>query len=286
MIFVSDHTQLKIVPTEQSVAYTQKINSEIFCKDRRQEQSLEKQICVGITSCEGDFFNVSIHTKKLKLQLDSVLKKQEDLSTEISTVIDMIQFSMNHQGKLFSILNHEEIVHKWYGIKENLCKYYKGQATERYLIGLEKKILNHDKLLNDCEQYRLYGLLFNEMYNGTYTNDGVEGAVRERDLQNAVYQLPLVINEKVLFQAENDIEILLRIDGKLNPEQPYYSKINNLFTRKNIQSIQGIKLDQYEGSYKYHKKNSFLNKIDLNIATSYGQEYYKKQQYSIKRETE
>jgi len=281
--FIEEETSLGVLPTFGIVTYHQKIHSQIRCKGRLEKQTLEREIKVEILPYNPMFFTVKIVTEKTILELDSTLKKQENLSKEIFGIIDTIEFRMNWRGELIEIVNHPEIINKWRILKPYLKEKYTGQAVERYLIGIDKKIVNHDKLLSDCLQYRLYGLLFNDMY-GTHRNDIEYVNDRVRVLGNMVYQLPLTVREKVMLKEEDQKKVALHITGVLDKEQPYITKIQNLFKRKNIVNPEAVVLTRYHGAYTYNKKTALFDSISMNIITRYGLEYKKTQSYELKRE--
>jgi len=281
--FIEEQVALEILPTPEVITYHQRIESEVSFRNRTEKQLLDKEIEVAIVAYNPMFFTVKIDTKNINLQLDSILKKQEDLTKEVYGVLENIEFRMNWRGELIEIVNHQEIVEKWKHQKPKLKERYSGQAVERYLIGLEKKIQHHDKLLADCLQYRLYGLLFNDLF-GHHSNDPNEVQKRVRILGNAVYQLPLSIREKVVLEEEGAEKVILGISGTLDKEQPYATKIRNLFQRKNSMSPNGIELAAYNGAYSYDKKTGVFDTVALNIETTYGEDYKKIQNYQLTQE--
>ncbi|AXT54703.1 hypothetical protein D1815_02645 [Aquimarina sp. AD1] len=281
--FIEDQVAISILPISGIVNYHQKIHSEINCRNRLEQQKLTKDMEVQILECNPMFFTVKIVTKNIEMQLGSLLKKQENLTKEIYGILKSIEFRMNWKGELIEILNHREIIDTWKSYKPKLKERYRGQAVERYLIGVEKKILHHDKLISDCLQYRLYGLLFNDLF-GYHSNDPKEAQSRTRVHGNMVYQLPLSIREKVLLQKEDDHNTLLSISGVLDKEQLYAAKIQNLFKRKNILDANTIKLTDYKGEYRYDKKMGVFDSVTLNIVTEYGENYRKIQNYQLKQE--
>lgn len=281
--FIEEQIALGILPTSKGVIYHQRIESEINYRNRIEKQILNKEIEVSIVAYNPMFFTVKIGTKNMNLQLDSILKKQENLTKEVYGILENIEFRMNWRGELIEIVNHKEIVENWKNKKPKLKERYKGQAVERYLIGLEKKIQQHDKLLADCLQYRLYGLLFNDLF-GHHSNDSKEVQCRERILGNAVYQLPLSIREKVLLEEEGAEKVMLGISGTLDKEQPYATKIRNLFQRKSSIDPNGMRLETYKGAYRYDKKTGIFDAAALNIVTTYGEDYKKTQNYTLEQE--
>ncbi|GAA4107044.1 hypothetical protein GCM10022393_01950 [Aquimarina addita] len=284
MLYTYDQAVLKIKPLLEPVTYVQKINSVINCFEYSEKQELDRKMEVTIHPLDHQFFKITIKTTMHQVILNSVLKKQENFNREISGVLNTMEFKINQQGELLQILNHSEIIAKWNILKSKLKTHYVGQASERYLIGIERKIRDHHKLLLDCKQYRLYKSLLNDVYGTIYTNDEKDAKGRLYILQNACYQLPLIIQEKIIFQQENDQHIVFGIRGNLIEQQPYTTKINNLFQRKNIKSIQGITLDAYEGTSTYAKEAGLLKNMQLKVCTSYGRDYSKEQYYTCTKQ--
>ncbi|MHA7060135.1 hypothetical protein ACWGOQ_0023105 [Aquimarina sp. M1] len=281
--FIEDQVAFSILPISGIVNYHQKIHSEINCHNRLEQQKLTKDMEVQILEYNPMFFTVKIVTKNIEIQLGSLLKKQENLTKEIYGILKSIEFRMNWKGELIEILNHREIIDTWKNYKPKLKERYRGQAVERYLIGVEKKILQHDKLLLDCLQYRLYGLLFNNLF-GYHSSDPNESQSRVRVHGNMVYKLPLNVRESISLLKEEEDKVIIGISGTLNEEQEYATKIKNLFKRKNISSPDGIKLTDYKGTYKYDKKTGVFDSVALNIVTEYGENYRKIQNYQLKQE--
>lgn len=282
-MFTEDQVTIGILPTSEIVSYHQKIHSEISCYNRIENQVLHKDMDVQVLEYNPMFFTVKIVTNNVTVQLGSTLKKQQDLTKEIYEILRDVEFRMNWKGELIEIVNHKEIKERWNKQKPKLKERYSGQAIERYLIGIEKKILQHDKLLLDCLQYRLYGLLFNDLF-GYHSSDPKEAHDRIRVIGNMVYQLPLSIRERVLLLSEEEDKVIIGISGTLHEEQEYATKIRNLFKRKNISSPEGVKLTDYMGEYRYNKKTGIFDSITLNMITEYGTDYKKNQNYQLKQE--
>ncbi len=281
-MLIDDQVTMRILPT-LGISYHHEINSEVKCHNRTEYQGIYKNLDVQIIEYNPMFFTVKITTKIIRIELDSVLKKQEDLTKSIYEVLENIEFRMNWKGELIQIVNHDDIIERWKEQKSKLKERYKGQAIERYLIGIEKKIQQHDKLLSDCLQYRLYGLLFNDLF-GFHSSDPDETQNRIRTHGNMVYQLPLAICEKVkLLKTEKD-KIILGITGDLNEEQIYADKIQSIFKRKNISDTNGIRLTDYNGEYIYDKETGVFDTVGLSIVTECGKEYRKIQNHKLKQQ--
>ncbi|GAA0734034.1 hypothetical protein GCM10009430_48790 [Aquimarina litoralis] len=280
--FIEDQVSIGILPTSEIVTYHQKIHSEIHCNNRIENQMLQKDMDVQIIEYNPMFYTVKIVTKNLGVQLNSTLKKQENLTKEIYEVLKELEFRMNWKGEFIEIVNHQKIKELWSKQKTKLKERYNGQAIERYLIGIEKKIFHHDKLLLDCLQYRSFGLLFNDLF-GYHSNDPQEAHNRSRVIGNMVYQLPLKIREKVSLLKEEENKILIGISGTLHREQEYTTKIKNLFKRKNISNPEGIVLTDYTGEYIYNKRIGVFDSVTLNMVTEYGVDYKKTQKYQLKQ---
>lgn len=278
--FIEHKVSINVNPTPGVVHYHQNIYSKINCKNNLEKQRLSKDLEVQIIEDRPMLYRVVIITKNVKIQLDTMHKKQEELAKEIYKITENIEFRMNWEGKCTEILNHNDIINHWRKIKSKLENRYKGQAIERYLRGIERKILNHDKLLSDCMQYRLYGLLFNDLF-GEISDVSLTANKRIRSHNNIVYQLPLDLNETVLLEKEDEKKVTITISGSLCEEQLYTRKINNVFKRKDIKASNGITLDEYKGAYTYNKNTGIFDTIALDIVTSYGTDYKKVQHYQL-----
>lgn len=281
MKYIEEHTKLKLESVKHTETYIQKISSEIISNGRTKNQSLEKKIHVEINPKNTNSFNVTIKTEEYKLKLDSTLKKQEILSKEIASIMDVVKLEVNNKEGIIALKNHKQIKNKWETIRIRLENTFIGQAAERYFIGINKKINDYDKLLFDFKQYRLFGLMWNEIHQG-YSN--IKRKEKIHSIDNMLYNLPLAINEKTILGKQENNTICLNVTGELAEEQEYPRKIKNLLKRKFGEEEQGLQLEHYVGKYRFNTKTGILENLNLKIITAYGKVYKKTQKYQIIKE--
>lgn len=281
MRFIENEIKLSLSLEEQKQKFVQHIYSKIICNNKTEIHQLEKKIQISSKFISNNTWRVKLETEALKLKLPSVYKKQENIKEQINNCLNIIDVKVNLYGKITTINNHDDIIHKWYDIRKNLEKNYTGKAIIPYFNGVEKKILSHDLLLNDFNQYRLFGLFYNQLYKKEYTNSFSKNSTRKRTIDNMVYQIPLDIEEQFKLEDIKYENTFVELIGNLASSQKFSNEIKNLFSTHNITSNKGIQLNKYHGKYNINTKTGMPEKVTLKIETAFGSNYNKFQEYKI-----
>lgn len=280
--YIQEYLKLTLPRIDQEAEYDQKIKTQTIIKGVTKKQLLKRQFKVGIQPMEYSDFKVAFQTKKIKIQLDSTLKKQERLSSEIAGVLDSVVVKMNRTGLFTEILNHDEIVAKWYRLKPILVREFKGNAFLQYLSGIEQKFEDPVGLLHDMRQYRNYGLVFNELLV-EHSNVEIGSSSRNRTIDTIFYERSVAFRETMIFdKIVNNVSTLV-ITGSLNdtlsPSEVSAKKLESLTLDANAV----FKLNAYKGTYQFQTETGLLEHMKLAVNTSFGQQYQKDQQYSLNR---
>ncbi len=283
MKFVPEYFQLSMPEIAVTSRYIQNVKSETVIKKKRKKQQITRSLKVEIIPQETRICIVLITTEKMKLTLDSVLRKQENISNEVAKTIDYVKLRIDAFGEIIKIENHQEIFQKWYSVREKLENQFSGKAFDKYLIGVEKKMENHDALLQDFKQYRLFGGLFNKLYfehssiNSKYNR-------RERKIENFIFEKDVNFKEVILLDKINSEDISLKINGWFNDSKNNSEEVRTLFKNRNIDTIENSTLLNYSGTYSLNRKSSIVNNMKLEINSSYGTDFQKTINYSLTQE--
>lgn len=260
--------------------YTQQISSEITIKGNTKKQDVFRSLKVKIVPTDSQSSIVAVTTQKEVLKLDSVLKKQENISNEVSKAIDVVQLKLNAWGEPISILNQDEILNKWQSIRKNLERGFKGKAMEDYLARIEMKLKNHEALLHNIKQYRLFGGLFPTLY---FEHSSIASKLnqREQKIENFIFSKSVVFNESILLDKIMEDEISLKIGADFDEESKNSSAVAGEFRTRNLFEQTSLKLKRYSGSYVIDKESGMIKTMNLHIDSTYGSEYQKTIHYSL-----
>lgn len=282
MRFVPAYFELEAPAVDATIYYTQKVESETDLKNVKKKQKLIRNLKVEINPTESQSTIVAITIQKEILKLDSILKKQENISNEISKTIDFVQLRINPLGEPISILNHNQIVEKWYPIRKKLERDFKGKAIEDYLGGIEMKLKNHDALLNDFKQYRLFGGFFSQLYF-EHSSEVSKQNERDQKIDNFIFGKSVVFKERILLDKvkEKEKNITLRINADIDFEKNDLEAIKDEFKKREITEDSDLGLKNYVGSYLIDKKSSLVKSMNLQIYSTYGSDFQKKINYSL-----
>ena len=280
MKFFPEHFTLAPPKDSTQLFYNQKVNSEITLKGITKKQEVLRSLRVEISPEEAQSSTVSITTQKEILKLDSILKKQENISNEISKTIDFVQLKLNAFGEPIRILNQEDILEKWYEVRIKLERDFKGKAMGDYLDGIETKLKNHEALLKDFKQYRLFGGLFPTLY---FEHSSIPSKLnqREQKIENFIFSKSVVFKESILLDKILEDEISLKISADLDEEIKNSSAVAGEFRTRNLFEQTSLKLKRYSGSYVIDKESGMIKTMNLDIDSTYGSEYQKTIHYSL-----
>lgn len=285
MKFFPEHFTLAPPKDSTQFFYNQKVNSEITLKGNTKKQEVFRSLRVEISQEEAQSSIVSIIIQKEILKLDSVLKKQENISNEISKTIDFVQLKLNAFGEPISILNQDDILDKWYEVRIKLERDFKGKAMGDYLNGIEMKLKNQEALLNDFKQYRLFGGLFPTLY---FEHSSIASKLnqREQKIENFVFSKSVIFKESILLDKIMEDEISLKISADLDEEGENSSAVAGECRTRNLFEQTSLKLNKYSGSYVIDKESGVIKTMNLDIDSTYGSEYQKAIHYSLTQDKE
>jgi len=280
--YIQEYLMLTLPRTEQNASYHQKIITNTLLKNVEKKQTLERQCTMQIQPLEYSDFEVRLNVENLKMQLDSTLKKQENLSVAIAGTLEKVRLRMNSNGLFTELLNHEEVLEKWYRIKPKLLTEFKGNAFITYMKSIERKIEDPQGLLHDMRQYRNYGLFFNELLT-EHSNVATKSSTRERHIDSLFYERSMTFEETVLFdKTENGLDTLTlqgTLKDGLTPSEVPVKRMALLTLDAN--AVFASK--HYRGTYQFQTETGLLEQMNVSIATGFGENYSKQQLYNLKR---
>lgn len=87
------------------------------------------------------------------------------LLKQISYLFDELELSVNSDGSIINVLNKKSLIERWREIQHKLLMQNKGELIENYFIQITKLLENESELINFLEDYNMFGLLFNGLWN-------------------------------------------------------------------------------------------------------------------------
>ncbi|GAA0872271.1 hypothetical protein GCM10009117_14180 [Gangjinia marincola] len=281
MRFVVAKERLPLPTIETTLFFEQQVLSTKWINGQSTNQKAQRKFSVSYQPQPNGAIHVDITTKLYKVTLPSVLKKQEELILKISSLIDRLECVMDHQGRLSRLLNHREIMDHWAALKPKLMNQYKGSGVIGYIKGIEKKISNPSELLDDINQYRLFGFLFNGLYR-EYSSETSENPSNIKRIENAVFGLHYDVEERLELHQNKDDQMMVIISGQ-NANAPSQEKrFNTMMLNKNVYGGVELVLDTYHGNYLFSRSSGDVRNASLCMETSHGKNYKKKQEYEIR----
>ncbi len=283
MRFLLDDINVQLQSEADTEQYEHSITSEEICNGKRTLNSSKKILDLKVVREENRIPKILIKTKEHSITLDNLLKKQEGIKLRMAALTDTVLVGIDKQGEIESIHNHHIIQQKWESLRNELQRLYEGNTVDRYFIGIDKKIKDERKLLIDFQQARLFGLLFNGLYD-SYTLSKRPITTRKKTLHAMIDHIPLVIDEAIYCdKVDTDKGALtLRVKGSLDRKETYITKIENHLVGKGISHTSDFALSSYNGTFQFNTKTGLILHSSLEIETMFGKDYYKKDQLEIK----
>jgi hypothetical protein len=245
--------------------------------------SIEKTITINsLKSKDEEDYRFRIQTEVNNLKLDPLKVKQQGFVERLHSLTEDIDITITKQGLIKSINNKEEIIDKWIALKAKLTHKFKGSKVERYLGKLEEKIYSETEFLNDINQNRLLGFLWNNQYS-IYTKTA-NTIVKMKEHLQAIEYYPLYVDESLIWVGDKEASpIKIEIKGKINERTPI-STIKKYFKRKKGLVEDDLELKEYSGYYTINKDTGWIEDSSFTMSLSYGKGYTKTQQIRLQKE--
>ena len=132
----------------------------------------------------------------------------EILALKCRESIEKCIFRINTKNEIIEIENHQEILQRWYTIKESLIHENEGEIFEKYISIFENNILNEDSLLVKIKKNlfinQYFFPIFNEPYHNLNKNNDEQFSFFNLDYQE---QVVLEVENKGIFD-ENEMAII------------------------------------------------------------------------------
>jgi len=119
-----------------------------------------QDILVAFQTKSSNTYGFDITTTNQKLTLDKSLASQRPLLEDLSPLTSEVSLTVNQKGNIVGY-NDKEILDKWKPLKEKLLGRYKGKLPSAYINSIGKRIEQKDLFLQELQQAKLFGLLFN-----------------------------------------------------------------------------------------------------------------------------
>ncbi len=279
MSLVFEDINLKLNEDYTETSYIQNISSEIVFNGKKEISNAKRIIILNSNGKQKNERQISIKTKESEVVLAKSVKHQGAITSKILSLTNDVVISIDDFGAIKTIENYEYLKGKWKNLRSELEKMYEGFVAETYFEGIEKKIMNPEKLISDFKQNRFYGLFFRGLYNRN--NDFKETTV---SVDNCVNHIPIYVDESILVKSFNkkDNKLVMRISGKLNEDKTLMTKIENHFKRNGGRIDVRFELSDYVGLFEFNSSSGLLKKGEISIETKYGSIYSRKDIFQVK----
>lgn len=281
MKFITNYAHIKAPDIGSKCSYHQKIESLTTIHQNMVRQTVSRDISINFTSQTETGWEVACVIEKSKMELPSILRKQEMLSSKIAGVLSKMVLEIDQIGNIDKLLNYNEIISTWNELVPKLKKEYTGNGAEVYLKGINKKILNHDALLEDLKEYRMLGCLFSGLYQ---EHSDLETNREERKkISNLVMNIDVPVYETSTLVSNEEKGLTLGIGGSIKNDDVLEEKIKKALYKKNLYDNVPFLVDSYNGRCTVTKEDSFIREASLKIKTSYGKQYSKSIHFELTR---
>lgn len=223
----------------------------IINRDGKKSDVLLYKTAIKWARTTSRLYSITVQTKDFFINYKEPELMIEVLAAACREPLNKVDFMLNENGTIYSILNYDEILEKWETVKEDLLLRYEGEIVTSYIY-LQDKIINDAHLLLDKlkKDMFLYQFLY-PFYNSVFVNLGLR-VTEKLDFLSIPYELP------VIFLARNE--------GRYDEhgELEFEKKIN-----KNYYNSREMPVEKYEGVYRLNKDHS-IKTIDC-IFQAFGQ---------------
>lgn len=273
---------LKTINGNENYKYNFSITSETSYLDEVSIDSIEKTVTINSLKAKNEEdYRFRILTEINNLKLNPLKIRQQGFIERLHGLTEDIDITITKRGVIKSINNKNEIIDKWVSLKEKLTHKFKGSKVERYLSKLEEKIHNEEEFLNDMNQNRLLGFLWNNQYS-IYTKEANTIVKTKEHLQTIEYY-PLYVDESLVWVGDKEASpIKIEIRGEINERTPI-SIIKKYFKRKKGLVEADLELKEYSGYYILNKDTGWIENSNFTMSLSYGQGYTKTQHIQLQR---
>ncbi|MEM6737697.1 MAG: hypothetical protein AAF620_16665 [Bacteroidota bacterium] len=256
--------------------------TKLGAKTVRSKYSQHLNIYMNTRSMDGYEFSCTV--SDLNFEMDKTLAKQKVMLLELSELTQHLEIALNPEANIIDLINYKKIWKKWERLKTKMKQRNQGALAHGYIDAVSKKLDDKSKFLQDIQQYRMLGLIFNGL-QGKFFN-GRHKLVRARTYQNMIHCLPLHVEETVQ-QTSHLIETApfqFEMTGVLKPiaETPK-SRMKKYFQYYLING-NALALDKYDGTYTINPATGWINEARLSILLSNHAGYEREFYYHLKLE--
>lgn len=254
--------------------YTKESSSDIL------ENEFSQTIEVYLAGEDGGFeFDITVCNEKYKL--DTKIVHQEKFIQQLAALTQHVQVLVDSLGNIVAINNHKSILKKWDKLKPQLAQNNKGAIINAYIEQIEAHIKNKTFFVNNLNQYRLFGLVFNGFLNIPFDDERIK--TRQRTFEQTIRSIPVTINETVKLVGEKLETDLLeyQITGKLSPiDKADLKRINAYFEYFDMPGS-SIYLQNYLGSYTVNKYTAWTECATIQLQLTNGRGYERNVVYKL-----
>jgi len=188
-------------------------------------------------------------------------------------------FSRIYYGYARKLINAEEIQKKQLNTINEITREYKGETVGQVVNQIENAGYDVNQLFKQLLEYKLYGLIFTGLYGQ------IRNHLRKRKLLDIFGARDLILEEEFLRQEvrneKNEECISFKIQGRIADycKEDWLSEAKYLGVQ--ITDEQQPELDFYGGEILINTATSVMEKAEINLSLSYGEQYKREQVFSM-----
>jgi len=220
-------------------------------RDEKKLDVLLYKAAIKWTKTASKLYTVIVSTKDFFINYKEPELMIEVLAAACREPLNNVNFLLNENGTIYSILNYDEILEKWRAIKTDLLLRYGGEIVTNYIYLQDKVINDADLLLDKLKKDMFLHQFFYPLYNSVFVNFGLK-VTENSEFLNIPYELPVVFLAKNegRYDEKNELEFEKKLD------MYYYNS-------------EQMPVEKYEGVYRLNKDHS-IKAIDC-IFQAFGQ---------------
>lgn len=276
----------------EPLTYSKKVREANYLFEMRERTQLGQKTISNNYSLRWNFYMIARMTDEYDFQctasdwhfeLDETLKKQQLMLLELSELTQHLRVDLNTECQVTNIFNYKEVWKKWQQLKIKLKQRHHGAQAQGYLDAIDKKMEDKQKLIQDMQQYRMLGMIFNGLH-GVYFN-GRQKFMREYTHHNVVHCLPVYISETVS-QTPHLMEtdpFRFELTGVMKPIEAHLKTRMEKYFR--YYSIDGgeLSLERYEGHCTINSMTGWMDDARLSIFMSNHTGYEREFHYHLQK---
>lgn len=268
---------LKYIPYQASYAVS--ISSECpFFSERK--STLSYDIQVKHLKSEGQEYLIEVSKNNVLMNGEEVHDAFNDMLLITGESINKVVVRMDSNGKVLGLANHDEILKRWFVVREKVESMYQGDIVSVYLDSMQSKLETHETTWKALGKSFFYTTFFSGIYNNYGNALQIQDLITVKDLL-PIEGVEINVDKTVSFDTETN-SCLLNMKGLT---QAALNQSAKDFFKEHIEHeiCPDTCFVELEGNYTIHPTNGSINSITMEAKVTIGMIYQKTMQIDVSR---